>query len=200
MQKEMRTMEIRAVTEPDDNRMIVEGYAIRFDSPATHEIMGQSFTEVIEPRALENTDMSDVPFKYNHSDTVMIMARTRNKTLELVRDEQGLFIRADLANTTSGRDLYELIKRGDIDKMSFAFTVDENGDTYDRSSKTRTITSIRKLFDVAAVDQPFYNTTSISARSYFEMEIERERKALENAELLRIAKLHYFKSKGAKSC
>jgi len=110
--------------------------------------------------------MSDIPFKYNHSDDVMIMARTRNGTLVTQTDDKGLLIRATLANTSSGRDLYELIKRKDIDKMSFAFTV--TSETYDEDTHTRTINKIKKLYDVAAVDMPAYDDTSISARSFFE--------------------------------
>ena len=107
------------------------------------------------------------------------MARTRNNTLQLTIDEFGLFIRAELADTTTGNDLYKLIKRGDIDKMSFAFTVLE--DTYDRESRTRAINKIDKLFDVAAVDLPAYDGTSINARSFFELEREKEA-ALDRAE------------------
>lgn len=167
--------------EEDKQQMIVEGYAIRFEEPATHVIGDTSYTEIISRSALDNADLKDVPFKYNHSDQLMIMARTRSKTLELFVDDQGLYIRASLANTTTGRDLYELIKRGDIDKMSFAFTVDD--DEYNRETKTRRITKIKKLYDVAAVDTPFYDTTTLSARSFFEMEIEKERKAADAAEL-----------------
>lgn len=183
--KERRLMEVRAVQEPEQNEMIVEGYAIRFDEPAVFEIGGEEYREVIDRRALDEADMRDVPLKYNHSDHVMIMARTRNKTLQLIKDEKGLFIRAKLADTTAGRDLYTLIKRGDIDKMSFAFTVDyeNDGDEYDHKTRTRTIKRIKKIWDVAAVDTPAYDTTSISARSFFELEREKERKALERAEL-----------------
>lgn len=179
-------MEIRAVQEPEQKEMIVEGYAIRFDEPAIFEIGGEEYREIIDKQALDQADMRDVPFKYNHSDNIMIMARTRNKTLELIRDEKGLFIRAKLADTTASRDLYTLIKRGDIDKMSFAFTVEEDGDEYDRKTRTRTIKRIKKIWDVAAVDTPAYDTTSISARisarSFFELEREKELQALEREE------------------
>jgi HK97 family phage prohead protease len=125
--------------------------------------------------------MKDVPFKYNHSDAVMVMARTRNKTLELMPDDQGLMIRATLADITAGRDLYALIKRGDIDKMSFAFTVTEQ--SYNKDTRTRTIIKLKRIWDVSAVDIPAYSDTSISARSFFEAEAEKERKVLESAEL-----------------
>src|SRR5690606_38068985 len=138
-QREIRMAELRAI-EPagDEQEMIVEGRAIVYESPTVRfEIDGVKYYEVIARGALDGADLRDVPFKYNHSDNVMIMARTRNKTLELIPDDQGLLVRAKLANTTAGRDLYELIRRGDVDKMSFAFTVEK--DEYDRDARTRRI-------------------------------------------------------------
>jgi hypothetical protein len=179
--KEIRMLDVTAVVEPveeEQAEMIVEGYAIRFNEPAIFTLNGVEYREIIDSRALDKTDMSDVPLKYNHSDHVMIMARTRNKTLQLIKDERGLKIRAKLANTTAGRDLYELIKRGDIDKMSFAFTVRK--DDYNKETRTRTILDIEKIFDVSAVDLPAYDTTSIYARSF--ALLESEAKALESAE------------------
>lgn len=179
-------MELRAVDNTDNDEMIVEGYALTFNKPTVMwEYEGRKYYEVIAPGALDECDMKDVPLKYNHSDNVMIMARTRNKTLTLTRDSKGLYIKASIAPTQAGKDLYTLIKRGDIDKMSFAFTVEE--ESYNSESRTRTILKIKKLWDVAAVDTPAYDTTSISARSFFEAEAEKERKVLENAELRKIA-------------
>jgi len=180
MKIQRREMEVRAVMEPDNDSRIVEGYAVRFNESTSFMVGGTKYSEVIDRSALDKTDMSDVPFKYNHSDSFMIMARTRNKTLQLIRDENGLKIRAQLADTSDGRDLYELIKRGDVDKMSFAFTVRK--DEYDKKAHTRTIQDIDKLYDVSAVDFPAYDTTSISARSFFELESENERKELDRTE------------------
>ena len=155
-----------------------------YDSPTMlWEWDGVKYYEVIAKGALDGADMRDVPFKYNHSDGVMIMARTRSKTLELIVDDQGLRIRAKLANTTAGRDLYELIKRGDIDKMSFAFNTLE--ESYNKETHTRTILKFKRIWDVSAVDIPAYSDTSISARSFFEAEAEKERKAVEAAQLRR---------------
>lgn len=176
--KEVRSMPIEALNI-EDNKMLIQGYAIRFNEPAIFKFDGVEYREIIDAKALDKTDMRDVPLKYNHSDSIMIMARTRNKTLQLIKDEQGLKVMAELANTTAGRDLYELIKRGDIDKMSFAFTVSK--DEYDTETRTRKILSIDKLYDVSAVDTPAYDTTSLSLRSYFEAEAEKQRIALEKA-------------------
>ena len=178
LRREVRSMPV-SIDDSQDQKMLIQGYAIRFNEPAVFNFDGVEYREVIDPRALDKTDMRDVPLRYNHSDNVMVMARTRNKTLQLIKDEQGLRILADLANTTAGRDLYELIKRGDVDKMSFAFTVAK--DDYDRETRTRTILAIDKIFDVSAVDTPAYETTSISVRSYFEAEAEKQRIALERA-------------------
>jgi HK97 family phage prohead protease len=168
--------------EINQNTLLVEGYAIRYDEPTLMTVIdGIEYYETIQQGALDGADLSDVPFKYNHSDQVMIMARTRNKTLELFPDNEGLYVRANLANTTGGNDLYTLISRGDIDKMSFAFTV--KSERYDRQSRTRVIEKIDKLFDVSAVDLPAYPTTSISARAFYEMEIEKEVKDLEKSKL-----------------
>ena len=165
---ERRMWEVR-IAPSEENEMIVEGYAIRFNEPATHTYRSYSFTEVIKPESLRNADMSDVIMKYNHSDNYLIMARTRNKSLLLTQDEQGLFIRANLIETQSNRDLYTSIQRGLIDKMSFAFTVARDGEvwTYENEGKkaTREIKGIERVYDVSAVDSPFYGTTSINVRS-----------------------------------
>lgn len=154
MNKERRMAEFQAT----DEDMVIEGYAITFDSPATHYGM----TEIIDKRALENTDMKDVPLRYNHEESHLILARTRNKSLELNVDEKGLKIRAKLIDTTQNQDIYKSIKAGLIDKMSFAFTTTD--EKYDTTTDTRTIKSIDKLWDVSVVDVPFYESTEVYAR------------------------------------
>lgn len=181
-QREIRMAELRAI-EPagDTQEMIIEGRAIVYESPTVlFEVDGVKYYEVIARGALEGADLKDVPFKYNHSNSVMVMARTRNKTLELIPDDEGLLVRAKLAPTTAGRDLYQLIKRGDIDKMSFAFTVAE--DSYDRDTRTRRILRFKRIWDVSAVDTPAYQDTYISARNYFMAQVEAERQAAEAVE------------------
>jgi HK97 family phage prohead protease len=183
---EQRLIEMRAVGEGD--KMTIEGYAIVFDSPATHKYGTRSFTETIKKGALDKTDMKDVPLRYNHNDNVMIMARTRNKSLRLIKDEKGLLIQADLIDTQSNRDLYKGIQEGLIDKMSFAFTVADGGDTWTFGEKetTRDITSIEKLWDVSVVDTPFYDSTSIYSRSLELLESEERRlESLREIELLK---------------
>ncbi|WEK53327.1 MAG: HK97 family phage prohead protease [Candidatus Cohnella colombiensis] len=151
--------------------LYVEGYAVRFnETTVLWEYDNIQYKEKVAATALAEADMSDVIFNYNHGGKVM--ARTRNKTLELKVDSKGLFIRARLDGTEEGRKLYEEIKGGYIDRMSYAYTTKET--SYDSESRTRTVLRIKKVYDVSAVDIPAYDTTSISARSAFEMEIEKE--------------------------
>lgn len=116
--------------------------------------------------------MSDVCMKYNHSDVNYILARTRNKSLQLKVDDKGLKIRAELIPTQTNKDIYMMVKNGLLDKMSFAFTVQE--DEWDYDTDKRTITKIDKLYDVAVVDVPFYDTTEVFARSLNEYNKEKE--------------------------
>jgi len=113
-----------------------------------------------------------VVLNFNHGGKPV--ARTKNGTLNLELDTTGLKVRADLSGTDEGRKLLEEIRGGYIDKMSFSFTTRDGGDEYDKSTHTRRITGIKRLYDVAAVDFPAYDTTSLHARSYFEAEAEKE--------------------------
>lgn len=184
---ERRLIEIRAV-ENEENKMLIEGYAITFDKPATHQYGSRKFTEIIKKGALDKTDMKDVPMRYNHNDNVMIMARTRNKSLKLTVDEKGLKVEANLLDTQSNRDLYKAIKEGLIDKMSFAFNVADGGDTWTFGEKetTREVNNIAKLWDVSVVDTPFYDSTSVYTRSFELLESEERRlESLREVELLK---------------
>jgi HK97 family phage prohead protease len=171
--KENRFVELRAL---EDGNMVLEGYALTFENPATHN----GYTEVIDRGALANTDMSDVCMKYNHEDTYMILARTRNNSLQLKVDDVGLWFRAELIDTTSNVDVYKSIQSRLIDKCSFAFTVDR--EEYDYDTDTRRILSIDKLFDVSVVDVPFYDDTLVVARSKDSFIKEKEQKQAQEVE------------------
>lgn len=169
--REYRGFEMRVAQSGD---MIVEGYAAVFnESTVLYSYDGIDYKEKIDAEAFRAAQMADVVMNYNHEGKPV--ARTKNGTLKLTVDERGLFIRADLSGTEEGRRLYEEIKGGYIDKMSFAFTVSE--DSVDRDTHTRTIRGIKRLYDVAAVDIPAYDATEISARSWVEAEAEAQRMA-----------------------
>lgn len=161
-----------------DEEMIVEGYAVRFNSPTVlFEYDGIEYKEQIDDRAFQEAKMDDVIFNYDHQGKVM--ARTRNKTLELEVREDGLFMRAKLSGTEEGRKLYEEIRGGYIDRMSFRFSIKE--EAYDKENHMWTVRKVKRLYDVSAVSIPAYDDTSIEARKNFILEADaqekRERKA-----------------------
>lgn len=152
-----QTREIQHNDEPSE--LWVEGYAVRFNSPTVlFEYSGNEYKEQIDRNAFSECDMSDVIFNYNHGGKVI--ARTRNQTLEINADNDGIFIRARLDGTEEGRKLYDEISKGYIDKMSFQFTVKEQ--SYNSEERMWTIYKVKRLYDVSAVDIPAYDDTSIS--------------------------------------
>ena len=187
------TMEIRSAENEEveqEDRKVVTGYASTFNEPYTlYEDDEWRFEEVVDSRAFDNTDMSDVIMQYDHEGRVF--ARMSNNTLTVTPDEKGLLIEANLGGTELGRQLFEEIKGGYTNKMSFGFTVDGE-DVRDMKAKdgkaltVRTITSVRKLYDVSAVSLPANDATSISVRTLTDGEIERIRAERLEAEALEL--------------
>ena len=168
--RSFREMEVRALPDEGDDQYIVEGYATTFDQPyVLWQEEGWTLLEQVDRAAFDNTDMTDVILQYDHCGRVF--ARKSNGTLALTIDDHGLKVRADLSGTDIGRQLYQEIKGGYTTKMSFGFIIDEGGDRRETTEEdgkvtiVRTITNIRKLFDVSAVSLPANDATAISARN-----------------------------------
>lgn len=179
-------MQVRAIPlEESNTKMIIRGKAISFDDPTvlfTYD--GVEYREIIEKGALDDADLTNAFLKYNHSNSIMAMARYKNGTLKI--DVGSGEIEAELADTTAGRDLYALVLRGDIDKMSFAFTIRE--ESYDKQEHTWHVRKIDKVYDVAAVEVPAYENTDLFARRFGEVETNRKKEveALSRARARRI--------------
>jgi len=178
MLKETRLADVTLHEEED--KMILEGYALVFNNETLIGDEEYGFIEEIDSRALSETKMKDVPMKYNHMDSFLIIARTKNQSLSLSVDSIGLKVRAELLDTNTNQDIYKMVRSGLLDKMSFAFTVDEQVWNREGRVPKRTITKIERLYDVSVVDTPAYDATSIYARSLESMELEL--KAMELAE------------------
>jgi HK97 family phage prohead protease len=126
--------------------------------------------EVIEPGALDRTDLKDVRFLIGHNTEMIPLARSRNNnensTMQMTVTERGMEIRVDLdtENNADARTLYSAVKRGDISGMSFMFKVDgEAWEDIESDSPLRRITSISRVFEVSAVAFPAYEGTDIQA-------------------------------------
>lgn len=144
-----------------DDTLEVSGYGIVFDSES--RLLGD-FKEVINRRALDNVDMSDVLLLSQHKQDD-ILARTDSGTLALNVTDTGVHFRANLPDTTLGRDTYTLIKRGDLKDMSFGFTVDQ--DTWNTSvnPNIRTVQQIGQLVELSIVTRGAYKQPNVSHRS-----------------------------------
>ena len=170
--QEIRLTEMRAV-QNDENKMIIEGYAVVFDSPS-HPIYGE-WIEYVDRNAFNDCEMKDVVLRYNHKDSYPIMARTKNNSLQLIVDDRGLKIIAELIDTASNRDLYKSIIKKLVDKMSFRFSVARDDWDYSTTPITRRILSFDKIFDVSVVDEPAYEATEVYARSKEEVQEEKRK-------------------------
>lgn len=129
------------------------------------------FDEIIEPGALNNTDLTDVRFLVNHDTSKIPLARSRrntaNSTMQLTTDNDGLGIRVtlDVENNSEARALYSAVQRGDISGMSFMFGIrDEEWENLDSDHPTHHIKDISTVVEVSAVTFPAYENTEINAR------------------------------------
>lgn len=172
--REYRRMTLALDDNPDSYN--VRGYATTFDETYTlFDGPGYRFDERVDPHAFDKCDMSDVILQYDHEGRVF--ARTSNDTLKLEPDAHGLRVSAYLGGTEIGKALFEEIKGGYTNKMSFGFRVES--DKIDEEEKdgltvyTRTITGFKKLYDVSAVSLPANDGTELSARSLRDGEIAR---------------------------
>lgn len=184
-------IERREQSEDAEPDFKVRGYASTFEPYTLYDDGETKIFEQIDEHAFDDADMADVIFLYNH--TGMVYARQKNGTLQLSTDTHGLFTEADLSSTSSSRELYEAIRSGLIDQMSFAFTVAD--DDYDKKTHTRTIHRIAKVYDVSAVSipaNPGTDIAAVSARSYADGVIDAERaERLAKEKALELAKAKY---------
>ncbi|MBQ5771320.1 MAG: HK97 family phage prohead protease [Clostridia bacterium] len=176
-EREYRNMELR-IQQPQEGEepsFFVEGHAATFEPYVLMTKDGVDYSERIEPTAFDDADLSDVVFRVDHEGRVY--ARTSAGTVEVWTDEHGLAQRTDLSKTQAARELFADIEAGNYPKMSFAFTVAEDGEHYDKATHTRVIDRIAKVYDVSPVSFPANPTTelSVSTRDYFNGVIEAER-------------------------
>ena len=168
-QKELRLnlQDLETRADETEGKMIIEGYPVIFDKETYIDMGWDGWFEKVDRHAFDNADMSDVALKYNHDDGFLILARTRNDSLKLTIDEKGIFIHAELIDTTTNRDVYKMVQSGLLREGSFAFTVTDDTEELQDGQVHRTIKGIGKLFDVAICPNGAYgDLTEIYARSY----------------------------------
>lgn len=167
-----RTAELRAGKKP----MTLEGYAALYDEETV--VGGQR--ERIERGAFEGRLDDDVRLLFNH-DSNTPFARTTNGTLQLSLDDNGLYYKADVIDTQAGRDLYAMVKRGDVSQSSFAFNISERR----FEDGVMVIEKVGQLFDVSPVTYPAYQATTVVARKQEENKETMRKYTLEDLQALR---------------
>ncbi|MFR7530348.1 MAG: HK97 family phage prohead protease [Anaerostipes hadrus] len=179
---EQRSYNFEVRAEETDDGNIITGRPVVYNSRTD---LGW-FDEIIEPGALNNTDLTDVRFLVNHDTSKIPLARSRrnngNSTMQLTTDNDGLGIRVtlDTENNSEARALYSAVQRGDISGMSFMFGIrDEEWEDLDSDHPTRHIKDISTIVEVSAVTFPAYGTTEINARS--KEALDNARSAVETA-------------------
>lgn len=180
LERRSYSFEIRA--EEGEKGNIITGRPIVYNSRTD---LGW-YDEVIEPGALNNTDLTDVRFLVNHDLSKIPLARSRkntaNSTMQLSVDNNGMDIRVvlDVENNADARALYSAVQRGDVTGMSFMFEIrDEEWENLDSDHPTRHIKEISTVVEVSAVTFPAYESTEINARS--KEALENARSAVETA-------------------
>lgn len=176
-EREYRMMELRIVADPEaeEKRYMVEGYASTFEPYVLFTSDGIDYSERIEPTAFDEADLSDVVFRVDHEGPVY--ARSSAGTVKVWADDHGLAQETDLSKTQRAREMFADIEAGNYPQMSFAFTVAEDGDSYDKATHTRVISRIAKVYDVSPVSFPANpgTTLSVQARDLFNGAIEAEK-------------------------
>ena len=148
----------------DSETRTVYGYAAVFD---TETDIGGYFREKIARGAfVDAIGVSDIHALYNH-DYGQVLGRAKSGTLRMSEDEKGLKVEIDLPDTQDGRDLAVKMERGDIDEMSFGFSMRDGEENWDFSGDedVRTITKVGEMFDVSVCPRGAYPTTESGVRS-----------------------------------
>jgi len=160
---EQTQIEIR---ESEDGKRTISGYAVKWDKRSVKMGYWKRFQEVFKRGAFTDTLKNDNQKALWSHDTSQVLGSTKNNTLRLSEDSIGLRFELDLPATQLGNDAYELVKRGDVDGVSFGFSM--QGESWDEADPDNIIRSVTKakLMEISPVAFPAYPDSQVSARSY----------------------------------
>lgn len=159
----IRTTGSEFQTRDDSGKLSVEGYFAVFNS--MYEI-APGMSESIAPGAFQNSINGDVRALINH-DSTLVLGRTKANTLQLKEDDHGLWGSIDInPNDGDAMNLYERVKRGDVDQCSFGFEIrSEETEIGEDGSVHWTIKEVDPLYEVSCCTFPAYEETAIAART-----------------------------------
>lgn len=161
MNRQIRSVSTEFTTREDGDNLAIEGYFAVFNS--NYDI-APGMSESIAPGAFASSISGDIRALINH-DTTLVLGRTKANTLQLREDSHGLWGHIDInPNDVDAMNLYERVKRGDVDQCSFGFEiVKEDTEIRDDGSVHWTLEEVN-LHEVSACTFPAYEATNISAR------------------------------------
>lgn len=170
--KHIRSIDVDLQTRSENDELVIEGYFSVFNSVT--ELFPGAYEE-IAPGAFDNTLDNDIRALINHN-TAFVLGRNKSGTLELETDSKGLFGRIKInENDTDAMNLYERVKRGDVDQCSFGFNIlKEDTEHLDDGSVKWIIREI-DLHEVSVVTFPAYSETSVQARMKQKEQIEQRK-------------------------
>lgn len=141
--------------------LYIEGYFSVFNS--VYEVW-DGYTETVDPHAFDETLDGDIRALINH-DSGLVLGRTKAGTLELRTDEHGLWGRIKVnPNDQDAVNLYERVKRGDVDQCSFGFQIEEQTTEWGEDDSVHVTLMKVRLYEVSVVTFPAYEDTSVEAR------------------------------------
>lgn len=159
--RQMRSADAEFQTREDGENLSIEGYFAVFNS--NYDI-GYGMSESIAPGAFDGTLSDDVRALINH-DTTLVLGRTAAHTLELRQDERGLWGRIAInPNDSDAMNLYNRVKRGDVNQCSFGFDILEEETEFRGDDEIHWTIKAVKLYEVSCCTFPAYEETSIAAR------------------------------------
>ena len=169
----------------EGGKEFIEGYGVIFNkrSVVLETLSGLEFREIIAPEAFNNTDFSGTIARANHSNS-QLLGTSKGGTLQLRKDDIGIFFSIENPDTSVGRDLKIHMERGDITGSSFAFPIDSKSKIMRDSNGMliRTVTEITRLGDIGPVISPaFTDTTAVHDFRNIDEFVEQEKRDSEES-------------------
>jgi len=185
--------ELRIDSEGDDAQPVIRGHAALFNK-LSDELTGfddtgrlRRFREQILPGAFKRSLAKQVDVKalIGHETELQTIGRTTNGTLELEEDGKGLAVKIAPPDTQPGRDVTALVRRGDLNQMSFAFKIRKGGESWEEDEAGKAIRTVSDLdlFDVSIVSFPAYPQTKVAVRSLTAWRAEQDKAAQNQREI-----------------
>lgn len=183
------SVEVRSIEGSEDR--IITGYAAKYNTKSSllKDWWGDEFVEEISPGAFDEAIRNNTIKAYLNHNTDICLGSTKSTTLKLESDSVGLKFDLILPNTQAGNDLYESVKRGDIDGVSFGFNVKDDRwseiEHEGRNIMKRTLVDV-DLFEISPTPCPAYESSEIDCRNLEKIKLEKRKQNTNKSKLIEL--------------